>query len=150
MDPITLRWIERLLIVGGGIVFGCLGYKLFIFGVKEGTTKVSAQSKLFKVVFSGTAPGLFFMAAGCGILISALVLRMETVPSRIVRQKASSNATNSEYLSAAEFDRLMEEHISYKLAVNPAAWGELVDTNATTVYWLSDPKGEGSEIRDAR
>ena len=86
------------MIVGGGIFFGYLGYKLFIFGVEKGSAKVSAKSKFVSVMFSGTAPGLFFMAAGCAVLLISLFMRMDVSPS--VRywwapnNSAQSDATN--------------------------------------------------------
>ena len=33
---------------------------------------LSAESKLYKIVFSGTGPGLFFMAFGAIILLTAI------------------------------------------------------------------------------
>ena len=73
MDPIALRGIERILITCGGIIFGYLGYRLFLLGIEKGTSSVTTESKFFKLVFTGTAPGLFFMFAGACILMTALV-----------------------------------------------------------------------------
>jgi hypothetical protein len=71
-DPVAMRGLERLVIAFGAITFAILGYRLFIFGVTKGHGKLVADSKLFKVVFSGTGPGLFFMAFGAVVLVSAL------------------------------------------------------------------------------
>ena len=71
-DPIVLRGIERIFVVVGGIIFGYFGYRLFIFGVDKGDAKISAKSYFYKIVFSGTGPGLFFMAFGAIILVTAL------------------------------------------------------------------------------
>ena len=76
MDPLALRWVERIIVALGGICFGFLGYRLFIFGVEKGTARVSAETKLFKLVFSGTAPGLFFMLCGCAILVLSLTTEL--------------------------------------------------------------------------
>lgn len=67
------RIIERLIIVSGAITFGVLGYKLFLHGTKHAESKLSASSNLVKVVFSGSAPGLFFMFAGLCVLLVALI-----------------------------------------------------------------------------
>ncbi len=71
-NPIFLRGMERLLVVGGAIVLSYLGYRLFVFGVREGESRLSAESPFYKIVLSGTGPGLFFMAFGALVLISAL------------------------------------------------------------------------------
>jgi hypothetical protein len=78
-DPLFLRSVELLLAVCGGILFGYLGYRLFIFGVREGNSHLEAESRLFKVVFSGTAPGLFFMFAGAAILVAAILVKASDV-----------------------------------------------------------------------
>jgi hypothetical protein len=72
MDPIVFRGIERLLIVAGGIVFGYLGYRLFEKGLTAGEGNLKFESKALKIIFSGTGPGLFFMAFGAVILVVAL------------------------------------------------------------------------------
>lgn len=71
-NPLFFRDVELLLIVIGGGFFGYLGYRLFIFGVTEGKSRFQAESKMVRLVFSGTAPGLFFMFAGSAILVAAL------------------------------------------------------------------------------
>lgn len=72
MNIFGYRAIERILVVIGGMLFAYLGYRLFIFGVSEGFAKLEGTSSLFKLSFSGTGPGLFFMAFGAIILIYAL------------------------------------------------------------------------------
>jgi len=66
------RGIERWMVVLGGLIFGYLGYKLFIYGVDQGHGKLDAENKLFKITFSGSGPGLFFMAFGALILMSSV------------------------------------------------------------------------------
>jgi hypothetical protein len=60
--------IERILSICGGIFFAYLGYKLFLFGVGKGVSKFETGSKFFKIAFSGTGPGLLFMAFGGMVL----------------------------------------------------------------------------------
>jgi hypothetical protein len=74
MEPETFRGIERLVVCFGGIVFGYLGFRLFVFGAEKGQASLKTETKLFRVVFSGTAPGLFFMLVGGAILITALLV----------------------------------------------------------------------------
>jgi hypothetical protein len=73
MDLGTLRFIERFIIVLAATAFGYFGYKLFVFGRTRGASQMQVESKLFKLVFSGTAPGLFFMLCGASVLIVALL-----------------------------------------------------------------------------
>lgn len=70
------RAVERILIVCGGILFGCLGYALFRLGVERGAAKFSGESKLFRFVLSGTAPGLVFMLTGGVVLITSMVTQV--------------------------------------------------------------------------
>ncbi len=76
-DPVFFRGIERWLIALGGIMLCVLGYKLFIHGLKKGRGKLITESKLLKVTLSGSGPGLFFMAFGSIILITAILTRIE-------------------------------------------------------------------------
>ena len=69
---VFFRGIERWMVVIGGLIFGYLGYKLFLYGVNEGHGKLDAENQLFKVTFSGSGPGLFFMAFGALILVSSV------------------------------------------------------------------------------
>ncbi len=85
-DPLFFRDIELLLIVFGGIFFGYLGYRLFIFGVMEGKSKFEAETQVVRLVFSGTAPGLFFMFAGAAILVAALMVRATHTDSLVTSQ----------------------------------------------------------------
>ena len=72
MDAVTFRGLERLIIVIGAIVFAYLGYRLFLAGIDKGPGKLEAQTRFYKFVFSGVGPGLFFMAFGAVVLVTAL------------------------------------------------------------------------------
>jgi len=72
MAPIIFHGLERLLINCGAIFVAYLGYRLFIFGVETGNSKLEAHSAAFKVIFSGSSPGLFFMVSGLIILVVSL------------------------------------------------------------------------------
>ena len=72
-DPVANRALERILLVIGTFLFAYLGYRLFVFGVETIRGHLSAElSEAFKIVFSGTGPGLFFMAFGAIVLVAAL------------------------------------------------------------------------------
>lgn len=72
MDPLILRGLERIIVAIGAIVFAYFGYRLYLSGVEKGRTHLSAESKFYKFALSGTGPGLFFMALGGVVLVSAL------------------------------------------------------------------------------
>lgn len=72
IDAVTLRGLERLIVVFGAIFFAYLGYRLFLAGIDQGPGKVEAQTRFYKFAFSGVGPGLFFMVFGAIILITAL------------------------------------------------------------------------------
>lgn len=72
-DFMFYRGIERWMVVLGGLIFGYWGYKLFLYGVNEGHGKLNAENQLFKIAFSGSGPGLFFMAFGALILVSSVL-----------------------------------------------------------------------------
>lgn len=66
------RGIERWMIILGGLIFAYLGYKLFLYGVDKGHGKLETENQFFKLTFSGSGPGLFFMAFGALILVSGV------------------------------------------------------------------------------
>lgn len=73
MEIFFYRGVERLIICLGGIFFGYLGYKLFLAGLTAGDSKLNVESKTMKIILSGTGPGLFFMAFGAIILLTAIL-----------------------------------------------------------------------------
>lgn len=72
MDAIGWRGLERIIIVVGSIVFGCLGYKLYRFGINEGQNKVQFKSTLFNLAVAGVGPGITFIALSASIMFIAL------------------------------------------------------------------------------
>jgi hypothetical protein len=72
IDPVLFRGTERIIVVLGAVFFAYLGYRLFLFGVDKGRGKLEVESEVFKVIFSGSGPGLFFMAFGSVVLIFSL------------------------------------------------------------------------------
>jgi|CXWL01.1.fsa_nt_gi hypothetical protein len=104
MDPIVFRGIERLLIIVGAIFFGYLGYRLFVKGLTIGEGNLKFESKAMKIIFSGTGPGLFFMAFGAVVLVVAIAIggvsikEKTTSPDTLIVQPS---ATNREALEAA-------------------------------------------------
>jgi hypothetical protein len=71
-NPVLWRGIERLFIVLVTAVFGWTGHRLFMFGITEGQAKLSAEGHYYKIIFSGTAPGLFLMVVAGLALLTAL------------------------------------------------------------------------------
>jgi hypothetical protein len=59
-----LRAVQLILIILAGITFVIIGYKLFLYGVDRGRGKLRSKSELYKLIFSGSGPGLFFMVLG--------------------------------------------------------------------------------------
>jgi hypothetical protein len=81
-NPMFSRGVERIIINLGAILMTYLGYKLFIFGIEKGYAELTAETKFYKIVFSGTGPGLFFMAFGAIVLITALLTRTTTLEDK--------------------------------------------------------------------
>jgi hypothetical protein len=71
-NPVLWRGIERLFIVLVTAVFGWMGHRLFMFGITEGQARLSAAGQYYKIIFSGTAPGLFLMVVAGLALLTAL------------------------------------------------------------------------------
>jgi hypothetical protein len=71
-NPVLWRGVERLFIVLVTAVFGWMGHRLFMFGITEGQAKLSAEGHYYKIIFSGTAPGLFLMVVAGLALLTAL------------------------------------------------------------------------------
>lgn len=71
-NPVLWRGIERLFIVSVTATFGWMGHRLFMFGITEGQARLSAQGDYYKIIFSGTAPGLFLMVVAGVALLTAL------------------------------------------------------------------------------
>jgi hypothetical protein len=90
-EILLMRGFERLLIIAGGIFFGYLGYRLFLFGVEKGTAKMSAETKFYRIVFSGTAPGLFFMLCGCVILLTGVFNQARSKNESFTKTGVSTN-----------------------------------------------------------
>jgi hypothetical protein len=62
----------------GGIFAIFLGYQLFMKGIVKGKGNLVADTKIGKLAFSGTGPGLFFMAFGSLILVAAIVMSVQS------------------------------------------------------------------------
>ena len=90
-NPIFLRGLERIVVVLGAIFFGYLGYRLFLYGVDKGESRFATESRWFKVVFSGTGPGLLFMAFGATVLLMSLF----SGPAEKQQEIRSTDATNT-------------------------------------------------------
>jgi len=91
-----LRGIQLILIILAGILCVILGYKLFLYGVDKGRNKLGSKSEAYKLLFSGSAPGLFFMVIG--VLIVIFSLYSVSLSSEIMNLKTELSAI-SEKLS---------------------------------------------------
>jgi hypothetical protein len=68
-DPLFLRGMERIILVAAAAYLGLLGYKLFLYGMACGRTVSRPQSQLVTALYSGAAPGLFFMAVAASVVL---------------------------------------------------------------------------------
>lgn len=72
VDPIVWKGVERILIAIGAIIFGCLGYRLYMEGFARKKEKNAAHSLFLRFALSGTGPGLAFMVFGAFLLYMTL------------------------------------------------------------------------------
>jgi TonB family protein len=72
-DAIFLRGTQLILIILASILFLFIGYKLFSYGVDKGRSKLRHQSEMYKLIFSGSAPGLVFMVFGGLVLVFTII-----------------------------------------------------------------------------
>ena len=67
-----LTGVQLILIISAGIIFVILGYKLYLYGVDRGQGKLRSKSESYKLIFSGSGPGLLFMFLGGLIVIFSI------------------------------------------------------------------------------
>jgi hypothetical protein len=72
MDAETLRMIERILVVLGGILAICLGYRLFRTAHLDRNSSGKLKTELFEFGVSRVGPGIFFAFFGAYILVSSM------------------------------------------------------------------------------
>jgi hypothetical protein len=74
MDVVTdlMRMIERLVIVGGGIVAIYLGYRLFLIANLPSESGAKLKVKAIEITVTKIGPGIFFAALGSYILWTAM------------------------------------------------------------------------------
>ena len=90
------RGIERWMIILGGLIFAYLGYKLFLYGVDQGHGKLETENQFFKLTFSGSGPGLFFMAFGALILVSSVYSSGTTTHKTLLGSPAPDSASSAD------------------------------------------------------
>ena len=94
-DPVFLRGIERILLVVAGAYLGYLGYKLFLYGIASGRSAPSPQSHIVTALYSGAAPGLFFMlVAGLVVIVVSFTSGPQQPGARIRTGPVSMTRTN--------------------------------------------------------
>lgn len=149
-----VRGIERIIIALSASLFCFLGYKLFRHGVTKGYGSLSFQSKLLKIVFSGTGPGLFFMAFGALVLIVAV-----RSPLRYEREESDGTngvvvylrKANPRTVKALVDEGLVEIRVDRERIMQPHAWpdsirGEIEELR-TIVRGTDDSPGTVMEDR---
>jgi hypothetical protein len=72
-DPVFILGVERLVAILVGAFVVHLGFKLFFLRVSTSKTTVSGEGSFGKWFLSGTAPGIFFMAAGVAVIVASVV-----------------------------------------------------------------------------
>ena len=70
--PETLRMIERLIVVCGGVISIFLGYRLFAMTTLPDLASGTFKTKILQITLSKAAPGIFFALFGAAILIVSL------------------------------------------------------------------------------
>lgn len=150
LDVFLYRGVERWMIVIGGLIFGYLGYKLFLYGVDQGHGKLQTESQFFKLTFSGSGPGLFFMAFGALILVSSVYSTATRTSDMLPSTSAQASASPSGVAQFAARETM-------KYASDGAAGAcdrirlEAHDGNVTKALWAYQNAVEetpaGSEIK---
>jgi len=94
-DPIFVRAIERIVLAVAGAYLGFLGYKLFLYGMASGRSEPSAQSRIVTALYSGAAPGLFFIVvAGLAVIVMSFTSGPQQPAARIRTGPVSMARTN--------------------------------------------------------
>jgi regulator of replication initiation timing len=94
-DPIFLRAIERIVLALAGAYLGFLGYKLFLYGMASGRSAPGPQSRIVTALYSGAAPGLFFiLVAGLVVIVMSVTSGPQQPAARIRTGPVSMTRTN--------------------------------------------------------
>jgi hypothetical protein len=72
-DPVFILGVQRLVAILVGAFVVHLGFKLFSLRVSTCKTTVSGEGSFGKWFLSGTAPGIFFMAAGVAVIVASVM-----------------------------------------------------------------------------
>jgi hypothetical protein len=94
-DPVFLRGVERIVLALAGAYLGLLGYKLFLYGIASGRSAPSPQSRIVTALYSGAAPGLFFiLVAGLAVIVMSFTSGPQQPAARIRTGPVSITRTN--------------------------------------------------------
>ena len=99
MDIVLLRGFERIVIVVGAIFIGYLGYRLYINGTAVGKNTLKTNFGDVSLILTGIGPGIFFMAFGSLVLVTALYFGGAEIKS--IKQQSSSTNSSSEQLAVS-------------------------------------------------
>lgn len=81
-----LRGVQLILIILAGIISVIVGYKLFLYGVDKGRSKLRFKSEIYRLLFSGSGPGLLFMVLG-GLIVLFSIYSVSTTSELIQYNK---------------------------------------------------------------
>jgi TonB family protein len=90
-----LRAVQIILIITAGIIFVVLGYKLFLYGVDRGRGKLRSKSETYKLIFSGSGPGLFFMILGGLIVLFSIYSVSIALETGTLKNELSTNSEDT-------------------------------------------------------
>lgn len=135
-NPFFLRGSERLAIVLTGGFLSYLGYSLFRFGVLTGQSRLTAETRTYKLIFSGTGPGLFFMAFGSLILLAALF----TGGAKKLEDRCARLPFSKVLTEAARMEKNLEI-IKANSVMTINAWRDL-----SLDYWTEKVARDGPEV----
>ncbi|MFL9918834.1 hypothetical protein PQR75_26320 [Paraburkholderia fungorum] len=116
---IVMHGVEMLLIACGGFVLSILGFKLFQLGIKMDPHHVVLESKLGKLIVSGTAPGLFFMLGGCFVFVFAIQkaevhVKTNSADTTASRDFAQGNAVASAPIADRAASKASEAQVGFE------------------------------------
>jgi TonB family protein len=112
-----LRSVQLILIIVAGIVCVILGYKLFLYGIDKGRNKLRFKSEIFRLIFSGSAPGLFFMVLG-GLLVifslysvglSSEILKLSSALSDISQPPSAASSADTDIPDTTYYTEVLSE-----------------------------------------
>lgn len=88
MDTMTLRELERILIVLSGAMCIYLGYRLFYIATEKQGKMIVEQGKSFTLTLSDVAPGVYFAGLGTTLLVVSMLNNVHRVTDTVTNSAA--------------------------------------------------------------